>query len=180
VTKQEKFMELLEPVHGRLERFAMSISSGYDEAKDIVSETILEAYQCFGSLKDEKAFLSFIFTIARRKKSRLARKNQRYVPFSNNNSCYLADSSISPENATDISLLHNAMNSLGEKEKEAISLFEIAGFSVKEIAGIQGSSVAAVKVRLFRARKRLSKLLGVSEAKEQKKINNLIESEVIL
>jgi RNA polymerase sigma-70 factor (ECF subfamily) len=40
-----------------------------------------------------------------------------------------------------------------------VILFEINGFSVREIAGMQGSSEASVKMKLSRARKRLRELL---------------------
>ncbi|MBI5323717.1 MAG: hypothetical protein HZB41_00270 [Ignavibacteriae bacterium] len=51
--KKVRFMELLNPVYKRLERFAMSIAQSTEDAKDIVSETVLIAYQSFDSLKNE-------------------------------------------------------------------------------------------------------------------------------
>ena len=44
-------------------------------------------------------------------------------------------------------------------KKEALILFEISGFSIKEIAQLQQSKEGAVKVRLSRARKELKVLM---------------------
>jgi RNA polymerase sigma-70 factor (ECF subfamily) len=48
---------------------------------------------------------------------------------------------------------------------ECIILFEISGFSIKEIMGIQNLSEATVKQRLSRGRKQLSSLMQSLELK---------------
>ncbi|HEU4454664.1 MAG TPA: sigma factor-like helix-turn-helix DNA-binding protein, partial [Longimicrobium sp.] len=49
-----------------------------------------------------------------------------------------------------------ALSGLSNKERAAVLLFELGGFSIEEIAGIQGErSISAVKSRLSRARARL-------------------------
>ena len=59
ITKDD-FAKLIESAYPRLDRFALSICNSRDEAKDVVGETVLIAFERFGSLKDEKAFLSFL------------------------------------------------------------------------------------------------------------------------
>ena len=56
--------------------------------------------------------------------------------------------------------LYKALEKLPELQREALILFEISGFSIKEIAGIQSSSEDAVKQRLSRGRKELLELLS--------------------
>lgn len=63
------------------------------------------------------------------------------------------------ETAMDIHYLYQALNQLQEKDKEAIILFEITGYSIKEIASIQNSNENATKTRLSRARQKLKTLL---------------------
>jgi RNA polymerase sigma-70 factor (ECF subfamily) len=48
-----------------------------------------------------------------------------------------------------------ALAALSPDQREAVVLFEIEGFSVIEIAGLQGASPSAVKSRLARGRERL-------------------------
>ena len=57
------------------------------------------------------------------------------------------------------SFLHKALTFLPEAQREALILFEITGFSVKEIAELQDSSEAAVKQRLSRGRKGLAAVI---------------------
>jgi DNA-directed RNA polymerase specialized sigma24 family protein len=70
-----------------------------------------------------------------------------------------------PDISADVELLYKALAQLPRREREAVVLFEISGFSMKEIREIQGGSLSSVKVRVFRARKRLAELLGVSPAR---------------
>ncbi len=56
-----------------------------------------------------------------------------------------------------------ALAKLSEKQRAAIVLHHAAGYPVREIAVIIGSTSAAVKVHLSRARKRLRELLGPDE-----------------
>jgi RNA polymerase sigma-70 factor (ECF subfamily) len=61
--------------------------------------------------------------------------------------------------------LMRAMRKLSPKARAAIYLHYQADLSVREIAKLTGSSVAAVKVQLHRGRNRLRELLGEEEAR---------------
>jgi RNA polymerase sigma-70 factor, ECF subfamily len=52
-----------------------------------------------------------------------------------------------------------ALETLSEKQRAAVVLHHTAGYPVKEIAAVLGSTPAAVKVHLSRARKRLRTIL---------------------
>ena len=69
----------------------------------------------------------------------------------------------SPEVALDIHYLHKAIEQLPDKQREALVLFEISGFSMKEISEIQNASLSATKTRVSRARKQLKTLLSENE-----------------
>ena len=53
-----------------------------------------------------------------------------------------------------------ALASLSEKQRAAVVLHDAAGYPNKEVAAIIGSTTAAVKVHVARARTRLRELLG--------------------
>jgi RNA polymerase sigma-70 factor (ECF subfamily) len=61
--------------------------------------------------------------------------------------------------------LYACLKELDQMTSECIILFEISGFSIKEIMGIQNSSEAAVKQRLSRGRKQLLLLMKSLELK---------------
>ena len=65
-----------------------------------------------------------------------------------------------PETALDVHYLYKALSQLHPKEKDAVLLFEVSGFSIKEISEIQQSNEGAVRTRLSRARRKLKEMLS--------------------
>ncbi|MEM9929320.1 MAG: RNA polymerase sigma factor, partial [Bacteroidota bacterium] len=66
----------------------------------------------------------------------------------------------SPEVVLDVQILYRALDKLPNRQREAVILYEISGFSMREIAEIQNSSEGAVKMRVSRGRKALKRLLS--------------------
>jgi len=156
-------MRLLMPAYKRLEDFAFAMARDSDEACDLVAETVLRAFESLDRLNDEKAFLSYLFTIASREFRRRRRRAQWFGAFNEAAAERIICSNTPPDISADVKLLYEALARLPHKEREAIVLFEISGFSIKEIQEIQGGSLSSIKVRLLRGRKRLAKLLGVHD-----------------
>lgn len=158
--RKERFLTLLEPVHDNLARFARSMARGEEEARDLVGETVLRALEKFDGLKDERAFLGWLFTIALRLHRRRARRAELFGPYDEEEVARRPSSNPSPETAHDVSALYGALDRLGARERETMVLFEIAGLSLEEVRGVQGGSLSGVKSRLVRGRRKLAKLLG--------------------
>ena len=76
---------------------------------------------------------------------------------------YLADSDRNAEHKLEIDDLYEALNRIPEMYKTALILFEISGFSIREISGIENCTEDAVKQRLSRGRK-----LVLTELSERK------------
>ena len=161
--KQDKFMELLKPLTGRLERYALAITMNREEAKDVVGETVMLAWENYDKLKSEDAFLSFLFTIA----SRVYNKRQRvFFKFRVNEVQEIDElycNSLAPDVSTDVGILYKAIEKLSAQQKDTIILYEIMGFSIKEICGIQDSNESSVKMRLVRTRQKIAELMGVKD-----------------
>jgi len=66
-------------------------------------------------------------------------------------------------------ILHKAIGTLPEAQRDALILREYEGYSYREIGDITGQSEAQVKVNIFRARTALKNKL--------KSIDNLIDNE---
>lgn len=62
--KQQRFVRLYEPLHDNLCRFVQTLVWNKEDAKDVVSETALRAYEGLEQLRSEDAFLSYLFSIA--------------------------------------------------------------------------------------------------------------------
>lgn len=164
--RRERFMALLMPVYKRLEDFSLAMTRNRDEARDLVAETLLRAYENFGRLKDERAFLGYLFSIAAREHRGRRRRQSRFDPIGEDAAETLRSAGTAPDAGADVGLLYKALERLPYSQREAVALFEISGFSIREIQQIQGGTVAAVKVRLFRARRRLAVLLGANEFRQ--------------
>ncbi|MBS1537886.1 MAG: RNA polymerase sigma factor [Bacteroidetes bacterium] len=160
-TKQDRFLRLLAPVQESLERFALFLTRNREDARDLVSETLLHAYSKLESLRDEITFQSFIFTIARRTFYNLKSRTRRFEHIEHNEIDELfCGGGIAPDVAIDVQFLYKALDSLSDVQREAVIMAEIMGFSHKEIQKIQGGTVTGVKVRIYRAKKQLAKILG--------------------
>lgn len=153
--KQEQFLAIFLPLQKRLERFVLVKTRSETEAKDIVSETILIAYERFESITHHEAFLSFLFTVASRICNQRKERSLKFEGLEQYHIENLLDPSASSEVKADIAILRKAIDSLPEREREELMLFEIVGLSLKEIAELRGGTVIALKVRLTRARKKL-------------------------
>lgn len=162
--RKKLFMALYEPTHVAFQRFCRARTNSVDDAKDLASETCLRAYEDLHKLKDEKAFLAFLFGIA----SNILRKEYRRKKFRGlfdfSDAERIPDQWSRPELDVDTNLLYEAIQKLPRKYQEAIVLHSISGFSLEEVADIQQSSLSAVKVRVMRAKVRLGKLLMANVA----------------
>lgn len=168
ITAQEKerFIALLAPSRHRLVHFARMMTQDYEDARDLVGETILQALEGFDRIRDEQAFVGYLFTIATRLHRRRRWRGRLFGALDERQAASVADSAPPPDVAADALLLYRALGCLPEKQRETLVLFELTGLSLKEVQEIQGGSLSGVKLRLHRGRRRLAELLGVPETTE--------------
>lgn len=178
-SKQELFMKLYTPVEGNLSAFCFAKTRNRDEAKELVSETILCAYENLHTLKNEKAFLSFLFTIASNINKAGFKNNQRFVVSEPEVFDLMYGDTVQPDVLLDIKILYDAMDKLPSQQKEAIYLYDILGMSQKEIAAIQNSTVINTKLRIHRGKKRLAEILSDETKTVKSKIVAVREFESI-
>ncbi len=157
-------MRLLEPVHDGLARYCRAMSRSRDDARDLLGDVVLAAYDELDRLRDEDAFRPFVLTIARRMATRKRERAQRFEPLPSNAHDVLPAQS-NPEIDADVALLYEALAKLPRTQQEAIALFEIAGLPLEEIRLIQGGSLSGVKSRVARGRASLASLLGARDTK---------------
>ena len=155
---QESFLTLYEPIHEPFVRFCTARAYGVLEAEDLVSDSVLMALENFHKLKDEKAFLSFMFSIASNIANKKHRRQKFTGIFNEKKAELIPEQGIDAGSRLDVEVLYQILNKLPVAQKEALILFEISGFSIKEITEIQKSSESAVKQRLKRGREKLAQL----------------------
>lgn len=157
--KQQHFLRLYEPVHARFERFCRARACGDMPYEDLMNETLLIAYKRMNEIQKIDSFLSFLIGISIRILANLKRKHRTRNLHEDFAISDYPDPNFKEESPYDVEMLHQALAKLPELQREAIILFEITGFSIKEIMEIQQSSVSAVKQRLLRGRKALASII---------------------
>ncbi|MBL7998303.1 MAG: RNA polymerase sigma factor [Candidatus Kapabacteria bacterium] len=162
--RQQRFLDALEPVSGRLRRYAEACCKNIHDAEDLVSETILIAYKQFDNIRTDSAFFFYLITIARRLHRKRVWKRRIFGELSDDHEEHYSVYDTPPDVRADISTLYAALDSLPSAMKETVVLFELSGLSLEEIQRIQGGSLSGVKSRLTRGRERLAALLRDNES----------------
>ena len=160
--REERFMEAFTAVQPNAERYALSLTSDRDDAKDLLQEAIAIVWRKFDELLDPAAFKSYLLTVMTNLHRRRVRRQRIFTPLAEEAAEFLEDTYPQPDTVAEGALVREALSKLSDKAREAVILYEIEDMSVADIAKIQHSSVSAVKVRLFRARKQLAAILGVN------------------
>ena len=171
----DKFLELLDPLRDKLFMYALLLEKNHTDAEDLASDTILTMYEYFPKLKDESAFKAYLFKTARSKFRRKKRRSKFFGLFDDKQASNIISHEPPPDMPLDVKMLYEALDQLPGEQKEALVLFEISGFSIKEIAEMQKATVTAVKSRLKRGREKLASILTEDN---DDKINSNAKNEV--
>ncbi len=152
MTDSSAFWQLVEEHRASLWRFSLGLTRSREEARDLMSETVLAAHRSFTKLRDVAGFRKSLFTIALRIHKRQRWRGRIFSEMTTADDRRTEDSN---ESGHDLELLLEAVNSLPAKQREAILLFEISGLSLEEVRVLQGGSLSGVKTRLARGREAL-------------------------
>src|ERR1035441_8720447 len=122
--KQRDFLALLGPALAPLSRFARAMcrnknGSDHERAKDLVSETILKAFESFGRVREPVAFQSYLFTIAVRLNRQERARAKRWQPIANEH-FDIPSGIAAPDANADVENLYAALAKLPKKQREAI------------------------------------------------------------
>ena len=165
-------MQVYATCHDPFIRYCSAVAYGSMEVEDLVQDVLLTAYEQFENIKRKDQLLHYLIRAARNRTISSWRRSKRKEVVKENYPNWCCPNSVSPEVMLDVQLVYQLMTKLPEKQRDAIILFEISGFSMKEIAEIQQSSVGAVKTRISRGRNSLRKM--IEEQPEPKSLLGLL------
>ncbi len=141
--------------------------SDFHIAEDITQDTFLKAYQKLPTLKEPQRFASWLYVItANQCKAWLRKKRLRTQSLETASGAEMGEATysgyVSAENAritaeAQREVVKKLLAKLQESERTVITLYYLGGMTYEEISKFLGVSVAAIKNRLYRARKRLKK-----------------------
>jgi len=140
------------------------------EVEDIAQEVWIKAYQKLASFRGDAPFEHWLMRLAVRTCYDFLRAHQRnresaFSEISEAEDNWLERFAAAPETGSDQAdaakqLIQRILDQMSPAGKLIITLLEIEERSVKEIADLTGWSVPLVKVRAFRARAEMKKILA--------------------
>jgi RNA polymerase sigma-70 factor (ECF subfamily) len=150
------FGSLYEAFRKPLYRYCLSFVRDTDLAEDATQEAFVRLHRDLGTLHSRDSVRCWLFTVARNEMLAAFRRRRFQVPMEDSDAADEGTPATIFEREESADLVRRMMNELAEEYREVLVLREFEGFSYAEIAGITSSSLAAVKSRLFHARKALA------------------------
>lgn len=153
------FSSVFEEVKEMLIGYFITNGVNSNDVEELVNETLLLAWKYRNTLRERKKVKNWIFTIARnvlKAYKRMLLKQRRFLTNLNENISLQKEIS---NDDNDITLLLDILNKLPQTYRDIFILFYVEQKSLKEISEIVGISENSCKVRLFRAREKIRKIL---------------------
>ena len=150
---KERFTELVLSAEKTLYRVSMSMLHNESDCEDAVQTAILTAYEKLSDLKQEEYFKTWLVRILINACHRQLRFQKRHTELSED----------IPAEENNVSFeVREAINKLPDKIRQAIVLYYIEEFSIKEIKTILHIPEGTIKSRLSKGRLLLKDILTLS------------------
>jgi len=145
---------------------AIRVVKSHEDAEEVAQDSFLKAYEKLNTFKGNAKFSTWLYTIVYRNAITKIRKKQ--VSTTNIDEFVIENHSDGDDfpqmeaikNEEQQKYVREAVNKLPEKDALLITLFYMNDNSIEEIEEITGLSQSNVKVKLFRARKKLNQTLS--------------------
>lgn len=151
------FAQLYESCYRDLYRTALYNLGQEEDAKDVVSDTVLAAFENIGKLRSSEAFRSWIFQIllnqCRKRRKQYMQKTEELTEELKER---LPGTQTDPCESMDV---RRAFLALQEEDRMIVSLSVLGGYSSGEIAALLHRNASTVRSRLSRSMRRMQVLL---------------------
>ena len=152
------FAELVRRYQRAVLSTAWSVLHDYHSAQDVAQDCFLQAYCNLGSLRDARAFSSWLLTLTRREAIKRSRKIRATVAIES-----VPENAIPTVFSTWNEPFEDLVKSVGrlpEHEQEVVVFHYLDAYSVAEVAELTGRPVGTVTKQLSRAINRLREWLA--------------------
>lgn len=141
--------------------FCRARTSNSQDAEDLAQEIMLEVYASAGTLRDDRAFYGFMWSVARNVHKQWYRKKKRAELL-----CEAVHSSEYAEHETDdyeIGLLRRELSLLEKRYRQAVVLYYVERKSCAEVSKLLSISESMVKYLLFKSRQIVKEGMGMEK-----------------
>lgn len=141
---------------------ALRYTYNFAAAEDVIQDVFVKVFTNIHTLDEDKAFVGWLYRIAVNTSLSYLRSHkklkQKTIPLEDVQA-FVADSQPPVTDKEENKVLEQTIQKLPPKLKSVFLLHDVQGFKHREIADILGCSVGTSKSQLFKARKRIRKLL---------------------
>lgn len=156
------FHELYQTYSQDVYRFAFWLCGNTQDAEDITSETFVRALNTSGEVKAETV-KGYLLTIARNLAYKRSNHAKRFVSLSSDLVSLQPEPSQAAERSLSLQTAMQFIQTLPETDRSALVLRLQNELSYEEIASILNISLAAAKVKVHRARLKLTEYMRQQE-----------------
>lgn len=159
------FAKLYETVYEDMYRFALYLLKNPEDAKDVVSDAVVDAFATIGNLRAEEAFRGWIFKILSNKCRRMLdtyRKRdgeltEELLETGGNLDGRLGQMGDDGLDMAESAVIRSLFFSLTEEERTILSLHLFGGYTGREISQMLGMNENTLRSKESRALKKLAK-----------------------
>ncbi|MEP7135194.1 MAG: sigma-70 family RNA polymerase sigma factor [Chloroflexota bacterium] len=156
------FHELYQKYAQDVYRFAYWLCGNAQDAEDITSETFVRALTAVGTIKAETV-KGYLLTIAKNLAYKKSTREKRFVPLESDITESILGPAQSVENTASLRTAFEFIQTLPEIDRAALVLRLQDDLSYEEIANVLNISLAAAKVKVHRARLKLTEHMHLQE-----------------
>jgi len=142
----------------RLIAYGVARTGSLASAEDIAQDALLALVRRWRQLGPPASPDAFVFAIAKRRAGRALARRALMLPIDVIRGLARDEPTVEQayENRLELRLALSRLRALPRRDREALLLRSVARLSYEEIASVCGSSAAAMKMRISRARRRLA------------------------
>jgi RNA polymerase sigma-70 factor (ECF subfamily) len=178
VNQTELFWTLLEPEYLRAMMFCRKLMGDRESSDDLYQDALVSALTAFPDLRNPAAFRNWLYRIIVNTFRSTVRRPawRRLLALTPEIELSLAGS-----NPVDLyaarRTLARAFQGVSPRQQALVTLHELEGWPISDLADLYGKSAGAIKVELHRARRRMQKALEKYHRKALSKAGKLKNKE---
>jgi len=161
--------DLFTAYHDRICRYIAGMIRDPAEAEDLTQETFLRAHCRQDALRDPKAARGWLYRIAtnvcldrlRQRARQAAVDGETELPHAGSGAPETPSAQEQAERAETSACVQRCLDYLPDSYRAVILLYEAHGLTAVEIAELLGVTVASIKIRLHRARRKLQEIMEI-------------------
>jgi len=159
--RENEFKHVVERYGGKIMAVALNLLQNREDAEDACQEAFIRAYRNLEKFDSQKSFKNWLYAIVYNSCLDQLRRRRRFHDFYKKMKREHVPSTLAQaqNQADEQALLKHVLKKLSPKERISLFLWANEGFTSEEVSNVLKCSPSTARVYLFKARKKIKKLL---------------------